>query len=117
MPDDDVDIKTYRDSLEQDLAKWQEDVNSDDPEIAEEAEAQIDNYALEVAVRHRVRVLLTFGGPSVWLDADAESARDGWERIGEITLHHSWGFDRKEIPVADGSALADYFDNQLWRAR
>ncbi len=113
MNDHEIDIRKYRDSLNDDVTRWQDAiVDDEDDEAVEEAEAQLDTFALEASVQHRFRVLLTAGGPTVWLEADIEGEPGDWERTGEITLHHSWG-TLKEIPVWGETALATYFDNTL----
>ena len=80
-------------------------------QIAAQAEAfesiNADDYdslweiPLEVTVHRQVHVLLTYGGPTIWAEADLDD--DG--QVTNARLMGAWGTDQATCPVSHRSAL------------
>ena len=77
-----------------------------------EAYDEIADFALSVDHRHRLDILLTFGGPNVWLEA----AYDAKWNLLDVEFHCSWGSHRTRRSVSTASPIWRYCDELAeWR--
>lgn len=70
----------------------------------EEALEELNNLALEISTFKVVKILLSTGGPSDWLEALIGDEGD----LFRLTYHYADWFDHAEIKVPDNSYLWDY---------
>lgn len=75
----------------------------------------LDNLPLEVTLETRMRVLFSTGGPSCYMEANVARDATGthWERVGTVTMHHTWGAEANEFPLYSYPELVEYFDRAL----
>lgn len=77
-----------------------------DEDEQEAAYEELDPLSIEV--RPVVKVLLSWGGPSDWLEIELDSART--HSVDRVTYHYADWFDHAEREVSEHEAPA------LWRA-
>ena len=78
--------------------------NEIDEEKLTEALDELDHFALEISTFKVVKILLSTGGPSDWLEALISDEGD----LVRLTYHYADWFDHAEIKITYNSYLWDY---------
>lgn len=121
---DSCEARVYDEMLkrEADLTALYEAIdNLGDTAEADDAQGEIDNYALEATTRTEFKVLISTGGPADWLTAWVERERDAssqygegsWVRVSDVEYHFADWFDHAGEVLSDDSPLVRYFDEML----
>jgi hypothetical protein len=94
-------------SREQRLTDLFDKVNSTDDE-QQDAQEELDNFALAVTTQVLLRIDISTGGPADYLTAVCWRGQYGALEVQSVTYHFADWFDHAETPVASDSPLYAY---------
>lgn len=93
------------DGREEDFAELFVRMDSDDADISEDAQVQMDEMPLSVETKTVVKVLFSWGGPSDWLEITMDPQS---REVETVVYGYAEWFDVARTTVEEGTALWRY---------
>lgn len=88
--------------------------DDDDEEKRDRAFDELAELPLSVEIVHKVKVLLSTGGPADWLEATVQRHQHyGWELVGPVEYHFADWFDHAEETIDSDSPLYSYLEDYV----
>jgi hypothetical protein len=83
-------------------------VASDNQEVSEGSQVQLDEYVLGIEALSITRVLLSWGGPSSWIDVIHDNGE-----IRQVLFHYQDWYDGAVKAVGAHSPIWEYAEHQI----
>jgi hypothetical protein len=83
-------------------------VRSDNEVMSEASQVQLDEYVLGIEALSLTRVLLSWGGPSSWIDVIHDN-----NEIRQVLFHYQDWYDGAVKAVGPNSPIWEYAEHQI----